>query len=162
MKRSAVVLAAATAWVIGAPLAHAASATVTLNGQNIPVNGQVSCATTEAGFTLEMGHDAGSAWVEIGNSPSYSHQPTAVTRVQINDLSDATYEWQPSQQLTNGNAHYQGPSDPNAHSAGSYKITGQIPLIFVPSYPAPGAPPPIGGSIPSPSLLPFEIDATCP
>ena len=162
MTRSAIVLAAATAWVMGAPLAHAASATITLDGQNIPVNGQVSCATTEAGFTLEIGHDAGAAWVEVGDSPAENHRPTAVTHVQITDASGAMYEWEPSQQLTNGNAHYQGPSDPNAHSAGAYKITGQIPLIFVPSYPAPGAPPPIGGSTPSASLLPFEIDATCP
>jgi hypothetical protein len=162
MKRLALVLAAVTASVIAAPLAHAASATISLNGQNIPVNGQISCATTEQGFTLEIGHDQSSAWVEIGDSPSQNHQPTKVTNVIIRDASDATYQWNPAGQFTNGNAQYHGPSDPGAHSAGSYKITGQIPLVIVPAYPAPGAPPPIGGSTPNASLLPFEIDATCP
>ena len=162
MKRVAVVLAAATASVLGTPLAHAASATITLKGANIPVNGQITCATTVGGFTLEIGHDHGAAWVEIGDSPAENHRPTAVTKVQITDPSGATYEWSPYDQLTNGSAQYHGPSDPNAHSAGSYKITGQIPMITVPSYPAPGAPPPIGGSTPNPSLLPFEVDATCP
>ena len=55
MKRPALVLTAATASVIVAPLAHAASATITLNGQEIPVNGQVSCATTRKGSRWRLG-----------------------------------------------------------------------------------------------------------
>ena len=100
--------------------------------------------------------------MEIGDSPSWNHQPTKVTKVQIRDASDATYEWDPTEQFTNGDAEYHGPSDPAAHSAGSYKITGHIPMVIVPAYPAPGAPPPIGGSTPNASLFPFEIDTTCP
>jgi len=33
---------------------------------------------------------------------------------------------------------------------------------MVPQYPAPGAPPPVGGNTVNGALLPFEIDASCP
>jgi hypothetical protein len=161
-KGATVLLVAATSWMIGTPVAHAATATITLNGQDIPVNGQVHCAVTNQGPTLKIGHDQGSAWVEIGQSPSWSHQPTNVTEVRIGDTGGATYQWAPFDQFTNGDVEYQGPTDPDRESAGDYKITGHIPMVMVPQYPAPGAPPPIGGNRVDQALLPFEIDATCP
>lgn len=161
MKYAPAVLAAATASVMAAPLAHAASTTITLNALDIPVNGQVTCAIANMGPTLEIGHNQGSAWAEIGDTPSWSSRPTRVTRVKINDASGAMYEWDLVGQLTSGDAQYQGPSDPDRASAGAYKITGHIPMVLVPQYPAPGAPPPIGGTTIDGSLLPFEIDATC-
>jgi len=162
MKYAPAFFVAATALMIGAPLAHAASATVILNGQDVPINGDVSCSVTYQGFTLLIGHDQGAAIVVVGHTPAWDNQPTKVTQVGITDASRAAYAWDLVGQLTNGDAQYNGPPDPDLASAGTYKITGHVPMIMLPPSPAPGAPPPIGGNAVNGALLPFEIDASCP
>jgi hypothetical protein len=166
------VLAASVTWLMFAlPVtAHAGppnkpnngTATIMLNGQNIPItDGTMRCGATEQGFTLAAGHNQGAAWVEIGNSPAWNGEPTAVSMVMITDSWGNSYEWTQHGVFNRGDAQYQGPADPSVHSAGSYKITGHVPLTTVVPSPPPQAPR-MGPVDPNTAPLePFEIGATC-
>ena len=133
-------------------LAHAApdiaSATITLNGQNIPVNGQVRCGELNTGgFAIQAGHDNGAANVEL------VQENTVATSVDITDTDGTQYDWARYETV-----RYRGDAQ-LATSGKTYKITGHIPKTHLPPSQAPVIG---GGAIANAPLEPFEIDVTCP
>jgi Mycobacterium 19 kDa lipoprotein antigen len=112
-----------------------ASAKITVNGQDVPVNGPVHCGMGNTGFDIAAGHDRSSAYVSLDSDP-----PTLVESVRITDASGAEYYRDAHETgLTRGDSQV-------AKSNETYKITGHIPLTS-------------GG--PNGPIAPFEIDVTC-
>jgi Mycobacterium 19 kDa lipoprotein antigen len=112
-----------------------ASAKITVDGRDVPVNGTVHCGMEYTGFNIAAGHDRSSAYVSLDTDP-----PTLVESVRITEASGAEYY---------RNAHETGLTRGDSQVAKSnetYKITGHIPLTS-------------GG--PNGPIVPFEIDVTC-
>jgi hypothetical protein len=99
------------------------------------------------GYVIQAGHDVSSAYVVLDADP-----PKEVDKVRITDANGAEYFRQ---------AHETGLDKGDAQvvkSGKSYKITGHLPRTHGSSQePAPG-----GGSVSIGTIVPFEIDATCP
>lgn len=133
----------------------AANATITVNGQQVaPINGKISCSYQYTGFVIQAGHDRGSAYVKIGHAPSINSQPVSVDSTRITQTDGAEYDYDNTIAGIKGDVHYEGPSDPAAHSSGNYKITGNIQ-----QHRSGGN---NGGFMSDGPVVPFEIDATCP
>lgn len=123
-----------------------ASARITVNGADVPVNGPVECRQEYTGFVLDAGDDLGEAFVELS-----TETPREASKVRITDAGGAEYYW-----AAHGTGLDNG--DVKATQSGTtYTITGNIP--FKGSGPsAPSKAP----DMPRGTLTPFEIVATCP
>jgi hypothetical protein len=123
-----------------------ASAKITVNGQNVPVNGSVHCGLDQTyTFTITAGHDISSAFVALDADP-----PTKVVSVRITDASGVEYGGD-EVGIRRGDAQV-------AKSNETYKITGHIPLTSV----GPSKAPVIGGGgVSDGPIEPFEIDVNC-
>jgi Mycobacterium 19 kDa lipoprotein antigen/Protein of unknown function (DUF2510) len=118
-----------------------ASVKITVNGQDVPVNGSVHCSVQYTGFIIAAGHDRSSIYVQLDSDP-----PTVVDSVKITDASGAVYYREAHETgLTGGDAQV-------TKSNETYKITGHLPLTKL-----------IGGGDDSQGQIePFEIDVVCP
>lgn len=121
--------------------------------------GMIHCGVDNtAGFAITVGHDIGSAYIEI-TTPALSGQPTKVYTVRITDPNTVSYDYEPASGMSRGDVQLtlSGTDDPAVHSAGSYKFSGNIPATSTLRGHVMGS-----ENIQNAPLEPFEIDVTCP
>jgi hypothetical protein len=115
------------------------SATITLNGQNVPVGGSVQCGIEYNAFVIKAGRNWGNAYIKLDKDTQHT------TLVRITDGGGGEYlQDQGDAQVTkNGN---------------SYTITGQIPFkgYHISATPTPGP------RVSEGTVVPFEVEVNCP